>query len=519
MPADVSVSPTRFENGGLALPLVALCIAAATAIFTFAVVAGVTESRVIALLSALVIAASVGLWQWRRPTVPIDVGGCSRAFLAVSLVAAVLALVLLSRLTVFMIDPARTEYSTVPSSDFEVRHSCLTAYFVAAEVVRRTPNVYDNALYAAPDDDPTKPRKPQMMGIFRVDQYEYPPPFLLAPRAVSVVAPGFLRLRATWFGLSGLVLLAGLLVAARGMAPEAGTRAMLLTPVVLASLGTLSTLQKGNVQLVVIAMAVVAMMALERQRRALGGALLAFVTVAKLYPGLLVLYLLFRRDWRGVMWTAAFAVLFVALTIVDLGWQPFIAFRDHFSGLLGGEAFPAFRNPSAVAANVSIPGIVFKLKLLGFGGMGFGAARVVGTVYMVVAVLATAILAQRAPRDGAGPIIWLTVLLLATLRSPFLPWTYGTFPALWLLTLLVAAHVPRAWTLPQFLVAALLLAIAVPVDFPVDPRVKALISTVPQLLMVTLALIGVRLRRLDTSVRRTQVRAPGDGATLPGVAG
>ena len=377
------VSPA---DGGLALRLAALCIAAATAIFTFAVVAGVTESRVIALLSAVVIAAGVGLWQWSRPTVPIDVGGCSRAFLAVSLVAAVLALVLVSRLTVFMIDPARTGYSTVPSSDFEVRHSCLTAYFVAADVVRRTPNVYDTALYAAPDDDPTKPRKPQMMGIFRVDQYQYPPPFLLAPRAVSVVAPGFLRLRASWFGLSGLVLLAGLLVAARAMAPEAGTRALLLAPVVLASLGTLSTLQKGNVQLVVIAMAVLAMAALERQRRALGGALLAFVTVAKLYPGLLVLYLLFRRDWRGVMWTAAFAVLFVALTIVDVGWQPFAAFRDHFSGLLSGEAFPAFRNPSAVAANLSIPGIVFKLKLLGLGDMGFGAARVVGTVYMLVAI-------------------------------------------------------------------------------------------------------------------------------------
>jgi hypothetical protein len=103
-----------------------------------------------------------------------------------------------------------------------------------------------------------------MMGLFRVDQYEYPPPFLLAPRALSVVAPGFLRLRASWFGLSGLVLLAGLLGAARAMAPPAGARALLLAPVVLVSLGTLNTLQKGNVQLVVIAMAVLAMAALER---------------------------------------------------------------------------------------------------------------------------------------------------------------------------------------------------------------------------------------------------------------
>ena len=147
-----------------------------------------------------------------------------------------------------------------------------------------------------------------------------------------------------------------------------------------------------------------------------------------------------------------------------------------------------------MAINLSIPGIVFKLKLLGIGNMGFGAARVVGTLYMLVAVLATVALALRAPRDGTGPLIWLTVLLLATLRSPFLPWAYGTFPALWLLTLFVAAGVPRSWTVPQFLVVAFLLAVLLPVDFPLDPRIKALASTVPQLIMLAMAVIGIRLR-------------------------
>ena len=148
-----------------------------------------------------------------------------------------------------------------------------------------------------------------------------------------------------------------------------------------------------------------------------------------------------------------------------------------------------------MAANLSIPGIVFKLKLLGVGNMGFGAARVVGTLYMLVAVLATAVLALRAPRDGTGPLVWLTVLLLATLRSPFLPWAYGTFPALWLLTLFVAAGVPRTWTVPQFLVVAFLLSVLLPVDFPLDPRMKALASTVPQLIMLAMAVIGIRLHR------------------------
>jgi alpha-1,2-mannosyltransferase len=493
MLADSTAIPTRFANGSLATRFAALFTAAATAIFTFAALAGVTDSQIIALTSSGVIGTIVGFRLWSRPIVPIDLSGWPRGFLAVSLVGAVVALVLLSRLTVFMTDPARTAYSTLPSSDWEVRHSCVTAYFVAGNVVRRTPNVYDSALYAAPDDDPTKPRKPQAIGIFRVDQYEYPPTFLLAPRAVSLVAPGFVRLRASWFGLSGLVLLVGLLLAARAMDPAAGSRALLLAPIVLASLGTLNTLQKGNVQVVVIATAVLAMAALERERRVLGGALLAFVTVAKLYPGLLVVYLLARRDWRGVMWTGAFAVVFVALTVADVGWQPFAFFREHFSALLSGEAFPAFRNPAAVAINLSIPGIVFKLKLFGLGDMGFGAARVVGTLYMLLAILATVVLARRPHRSGAGPLIWLTVLLLATLRSPFLPWSYATFPALWLLTLLAAADEPRRWTLLPFLATALLLAVILPVDFPLDPQVKALVATVPQLLMIALAVVGAQL--------------------------
>ncbi len=512
MPVDAVAPRSSSAGARRAGQIVAFFVAAATAIFLVAALAGIANSLIVPLVVGGALAVLVGYLQWRRPTVSIDVSGCSRALLAVSLAASVLALVFVSRLAVFMIDPAQTAYSTLPSSDWEIRHSCLTAYFVAGDVVRRTPNVYDTALYAAPDDDPGKPRKPAMMGLFRVDQYEYPPPFLLAPHAVSLIAPGFLRLRPTWFGLSGLVLLAGLLVAAREMAPAARTRALLLAPVVLGALVTLNTLQKGNVQVVVIAVSVLAMAAIERRQRAVGGALLAFITVAKLYPGLLIVYLLARRDWRALAWTAVFGAAFLVLTVIDMGWQPFAAFREHFSGLLSGEAFPAFRNPSAVAINLSIPGIVFKLHLFGIGDMRFGAARLVGTLYMLVAVVATVILARRAPRDGHAPLVWLTVVLLATLRSPFLPWTYATIPALWLLTLMAAAGVPRTWTIPQFLVAALVLGVMIPMDFPLDPPTKALLSIAPQLLMLTLAFWC--FRSSDRTVDSSSWQAPAKAGAL-----
>ena len=56
------------------------------------------------------------------------------------------------------IDPARTAFSQFPSSVWEVKHSCLTAYHVAGHAAGEGRNVFDPALYNAPDDDPTRVR-------------------------------------------------------------------------------------------------------------------------------------------------------------------------------------------------------------------------------------------------------------------------------------------------------------------------------------------------------------------------
>ncbi len=495
MPNGEPVITTSPGTRILVRALVALFVACLSAIFALTAAAGLTGSVAAAAVAAVATAVMVGVLLWKRPVVDPDWTGHSRAFAVLSCVAAVVALAEISRLAVFMVDPSKVWYSTVPSSDFEVRHSCLTAYFVAADVVRQRPNVYDPSIYAAPDDDPNRARKARMMDGFRVDAYEYPPPFLLLPRLVAVAAPDFVRMRPLWFALTGGVMLIALLVVARRLGHTAGARALLLAPLVWAAFPTVNTLQKGNVQLLVIAACMVAMVLFERRRAVAGGALLAFMTVSKLYPGLLLVYLLVRGEWRALRWAIGFSALFLFLTVVDTGWQPFLAFREHFSGLLSGEAFPAFRNPSAVAINHSIPGIVFKLKLFGVPGMDFGAARVVGTLYMLVAVAATVMLGRRTVRENEHPLVWLTILILATLRSPFLPQAYAPFPAIWMLTLLVAVMVPRPWAPWLFALAWLTLNIAVPMDNGLDPRISAVISTVPQLLMIALAVVGCRLRR------------------------
>ena len=463
----------------------------ATALFAYATAFGITQSWWESAAIALIAAGLAGHWALRTPHLGLDGESHPRLLKIAAAVTGVLALLLVGKLSVFMLDQGRTEFAFLPSSAWENEHSCLTAYHVAAATAKANGNVYDNALYSAPDDDPSKPRKPRMMDGFQVDVYEYPPPFLLLPRALQLLAPEFLSLRALWFGLNGLVLLTAFLVVAIQLGPAAGARALLWSPFVWIAPPTLSMLQKENVQGIILAISMVAMVLFARKKTAAGGALLAFATVSKLYPGLLVVYLIVRREWRAVWWAAGFGVAYAALALALFGWAPYAAFLDHLPGLMSGEAFPAFRKPMAMAINLGIPGLVFKAKLFG-ATAGFGASKILGWLYTVVALGAVVWVARRKLRDEHQVLVWLAILVIATLRSPFLPVAYGVFPVLWLLTLLATLWVAQLCRPLVFFAVWLTLAIYWPVDRPADPRWIAVLTTLPQLTMIALSIVALR---------------------------
>jgi alpha-1,2-mannosyltransferase len=473
--------------------LIALSLSCAFGIFAFAAAMGFTGSKLVAVIVAVGIAAFVAWFFWRRPIVPLDEGANSRALNVISGLATLAALFQLVRLCVFIVNPAEVGCAISPSRGLglTVNHSCLSAYYVAARAVATVPNVYAWELYSLPDEGPTVPRKPRPIGSFNIDAYEYPPPFLLLPRALAILTPEFLRFRMVWFALNGAVLVIGLLVVARMLGPVTGTRALLFSPLVLASDITIATLQVGNLQAIVSSLAMIAMVVLAQRRYAAGGALLAYATVSKLFPGLLLVYLVVQRKWRALAWTVGLCIALIAISLVDTGWAPFKAFLDHLPRLLGGEAFPAFRRPWAVAQNFSIPGMALKLRLFGVTGASFGAMKIVGWIYTLILLTATVFVAKRTRTREQEPLAWLTILILASLRSPFLP-LYAVIPVLWLLTLLAATVTPTLKTLVGVLLAWVMLNVMAPTS--VDPRLVAAIILLPQMVIVILIVLALRGR-------------------------
>src|SRR5262249_32186669 len=259
-------------------PFVALSLGLAAGISVFVAAAGLTGSWPFALPIGGVAGCVVTPWFLKSPIIALDEAACSRGLKIVSAIATIVALVQLTRLAVFTVAPSQVGYSIVPSSTWEVSHFCGSAYFVAARAADAVPNVYDDSLYSLPGGDPTGIRKPQMIGPFAVDVYEYPPPFLLLPRALRLLTPDFMRFRMLWFGLNCGILLVVMVVVAPLLGPAAGTRALLLAPLVWAAIPTLSTLQKGNLQTTAVAASMLSMALFERRRWASGGVLLAFAT-------------------------------------------------------------------------------------------------------------------------------------------------------------------------------------------------------------------------------------------------
>ncbi len=354
---------------------------------------------------------------------------------------AVVAIIQFASVSVFMGDVIRVGFSTNPDDRFRRVHSCTTAYAEAARFLGAgASNIYERTLYRGPAGEF------RWMGPLTVDPFHYPPMFLLLPQAVRVLAPDFWDFRRIWFTFQALVLVGAIVGLAAWIGGQPGTIALLGGLLLLAFPNVPATLQQGNFQITAVPLAISGFVLVMSGRTAVGGGLLAYTALAKIFPGILVVSLMAGRRWRALAWTAAVGMGLLTLTFALQGLQPA---RDFLSTSLpeisSGDAFPQTELPPHSRVNWSAYGQTVRLRQLGLTWLTQSYGLLAAQVYGLVVVALAAWAGWRGRFDvrlASGRMnllqLGLALVSLASFRSPFVGGLYGAFSTLWVMTLFAA---------------------------------------------------------------------------------
>lgn len=408
-------------------------------------------------------------------------------------VLAAVALVETARLAAFMAHGPTPDAFAWTRSKFMRNHSCATSYYEGARNVGRVENVYDIELYR-PKNDLTR----EVEG-FRPDPYQYPPPFLLIAAPLARVVPSYVAFRGLWFAVIGAIVLAALWRLAAWIGGTTGGLLAWLSLAVWLTIPVQITLQIGNFQLAAIALAVLGMIAIRRGWVGVGAAIIGLVTVAKVFPGVLLLYLLLRKEYRAVAIGVVSAVACVAVSALAFGPRSLLLFATYqLPRLDTGEALPGLVMPGPIAINASIPGTVVKLQMFGVF-LSHTYLSIAGWVYTAVVLVLTFRAAKRLVTREQEACVWLALLGLSAMRSPFLPPEYGFIPAIWIATIVLAAAKARTAVIVCVL-SLVAFNLYLPGDSPVSPRLLAVPFAIGQAAAV-LVCGWVLLRRVPAEAR------------------
>ncbi len=356
-------------------------------------------------------------------------------------------------LSLFMHDSQRRQWSVQPTSDFYVAHACLTALTHALERAQ-----HDDDIYAQPD------RALRVAG-FEVDAYLYTPPMLLVPAALSAVTTDFASMRRLWFGLQTLSTLAALLIVARYAGGRDGATATWAIPILWLAPPFLLNLQIENLQITALAMAMVGMVWLSSGRSIAGSALLSAAILTKLFPAVLLVYLIGLRRWRWIMLVLAWSVVFSVLSVAVFGVRPVWDYARALPEVLNGSATAIWTSiPGLAPSNQSVYGVTRKLVALGLDIVTPRVEQAVQMLFGIALLTVAAVAGFKTRTEGADSrsrlshaIVWLALLNLASFRSPFLPDGYAYVGTLWLVTLILAARPRFSWRETLALAAAWIL--------------------------------------------------------------
>jgi len=388
-------------------------------------------------------------------------GGGQRALFGLWVVLNLIAAYQLASLGVFMLDSTQADYAINPTiralSDpemkkpFFLKHNCFTSYVIGAHLASQgAENIFDPDNYR---DSKQPTAIHEIIGErHTIDTYQYPPPFLILPKLLLATRGDFFQVRTYWYALNILCTVLTITALVLWLGGKEFNVYWLALPVVLLSPNVQGTWQVGNAHFLIICMALLGMLAFEKKRNALGGLLLGFAIVSKIFPGVLLAYLLLRRSWRAAGWTIAAMATYSIAALLIFGDKPYRAFVDfQLPRLASGDAFWFAREHiRAILVNLSVMGTVYKLHTLDLLGQLdpapiAGAVMWIFTAALLFCIFVLGLKHHQRAFDFESPktdnrlalaCVWVVLLILGQLRSPFLPWDYGSILVIVLLALL-----------------------------------------------------------------------------------
>jgi hypothetical protein len=469
---DGPISLERWTAAALLMALVATLVAVAGVAFR------------IPLLMGLIFALGIGAiaCRWLARKLPAQWDGLHSRHQAWTLLWLLLAAAALARtagVAWYMADATHPQASVYWFDHFYRAHSCFSGYWRAAELARAgVANLYDTAHY----NDAIAHR-------FEVDEYLYVPQFLIMPRLGLMVSSDFFQLRAFWFAVEAALFLAAAIILCRWTGGVEGRRLALLLPALCLSTPILATLQVGNYQLAAVSLALIAMVCFDRDKAVIGGALLALAGF-KLWPLLLIVYLAAARRWRGVAWTVAFSLAYCVMAYVWMGPMPFEGFLHYdWPRIVTRSAWSFADDLDVTSINYSVPGAVLKLKALGAKGMTGGLEDVAEKVWTLVVMLLAVLSAWRSAQMSRTQraCCWLSLLTLASFRTPFVPDFYGLIAPMWLWSMMAATTQLTRRSAVWLALLWLALNTVAPFDgTPLTGYNRLALSTVGQLVSISL---------------------------------
>jgi hypothetical protein len=406
---------------------------------------------------------------------------------------AVLSMVQTTRITANRLNP-ENRMVILTGNEFWTAHECGTAYFHACELNDHgEENLYHAGHYPALNRD--LEAQTQFEGMEVGDAYQYPPQFLLLPKTILLFTDHYPTIRYVWFALQFLGIAAVFLLLAHWVGGTAGRWMAMLAPLVILSPAALYVYQYTQFHFAAIVMAVAGMLAFEKNKNALGGALLAFAIIGKIFPGFLVILLLAERRWKPLAWTAGFGVAYTVAALAVLGLAPFSAFFSYhlprlqsFSAFAFLDIWPEYRL-ELITANLSPYGQIMRLGEMGLRGMTDSVASASNSLFMIALIMGIVFAGRRMMTKERRAQIWLGILGLASMGSPAAWGDYITLPALWILTIVtveavknrrVAIATGTCWIFFYFLLGAVPLG-----SFPA-PMITYALASISFILLVVL---------------------------------